>query len=132
MMIKSSLLLAPLAFALAACQSAGAPAAGAASASVAAKIDAGVALAAADLPKACQIVGEIAAIGAVYAAAASVRASSGIAKATSGAAALANSPLCQNPASADPVAASIEILNAVAAVKAATQGGVSAASASGG
>ncbi|WP_158815506.1 hypothetical protein [Methylocapsa sp. S129] len=95
---------------------------------VAAKIDAGAQLAIADLPSACQIVGQIATLASAYSASglAGGGAASTIAKTANGAAALAGSPLCQNPATADPVAASVQIIGAVAAIKAATAGGVSA------
>jgi hypothetical protein len=95
---------------------------------VAAKIDAGAQLAIADLPSACQIVGQIATLAGAYSAAglASGGAASTIAKTANGAAALAGSSLCQSPATADPIAASVQIIGAVAAVKAATSGGVTA------
>jgi hypothetical protein len=95
---------------------------------VANKIDAGAQLAAADLPSACQIVGQIALLANAYSASglASGGAASTIAKTANGVGALASSPLCQNPPAADPIAASIQIIGAVAAIKAATSGGVSA------
>ena len=97
-------------------------------AAVAGKIDAGAQLAAADLPAACQIVGQIAALAGAYAASglSGGGAAATAAKTANGAAAVAASPLCLSPATADPVAASIRILGAAAAVKAATAGGVSA------
>jgi len=93
-----------------------------------AKIDAGAQLAIADLPSACQIVGQIAALASAYSATglSGGGAASTVVKAANGASVLANSSLCQNPAAANPVAVSIQILNAVAAVKAATGGSVTA------
>ena len=95
---------------------------------VANKIDAGAQLAAADLPSACQIVGQIATLASAYAASglSSGGAATTVAKTANSAAALAGSAICQNPASADPVAASVQIIGAAAAVKAATAGSVSA------
>jgi hypothetical protein len=95
---------------------------------VANKIDAGAQLAIADLPSACQIVGQIANLASAYSASglAGGGAASTIARTANGAAALAASPLCQSPATADPVAASVQIIGAVAAVKAATAGSVTA------
>jgi hypothetical protein len=95
---------------------------------VAQKIEAGAQLAGADLPSACLIVGQIATLASAYSASGlpSGGAASTIAKTASGAAALAGSPLCQNPATADPIAASVQIIGAAAAVKAATGGGVTA------
>jgi hypothetical protein len=94
---------------------------------VAAKIDAGAQLAAADLPAACQIVGQLATLASVYSTSGlSGSGAVGLAKATNGASALAGSALCQNPAAADPLTASIQILGAAAAVKAATRNRVSA------
>jgi hypothetical protein len=95
---------------------------------VAQKIEAGAQLAAADLPSACLIVGQIATLASVYSASglSGGGAASTVAKTANGAAALAGSPLCQNPATADPIAASVQIIGAVAAVKAATGGGVTA------
>jgi hypothetical protein len=95
---------------------------------VAQKIEAGAQLAAADLPSACLIVGQIATLASAYSASGlpSGGAASTVAKTANGAAALAGSPLCQNPATADPIAASVQIIGAVAAVKAATGGGVTA------
>ena len=90
------------------------------------KIDAGAQLAIADLPSACQIVGQIATLANVYLASGLAGSAPTIAIAANGAAALAGSPLCQNPAMADPAAASIQIIGAVAAVKAATSGKVTA------
>jgi hypothetical protein len=97
-------------------------------ATIANKIDNGAQLALADLPSACQIVGQVAALASAYSASglASGGAASTIAKSANGAAALANSPLCVNPATANPIAASIQLLGAVAAIKSATSGGVSA------
>jgi hypothetical protein len=98
--------------------------------SVAAKIDAGAQLAAADLPAACQIVGGLAALGGVYSALAlSGSGAASIVRATNGASALASSPLCQSPETSNPIAASIQILGAAAAVKAATRNGVNASTA---
>ena len=95
---------------------------------VAQKIEAGAQLAGDDLPGACLIVAELATLTNVYSASglSSGGAASTIAKTAKGAAALAASPLCQNPATADPIVASIRIIAAVAAVKAATRGGVTA------
>jgi hypothetical protein len=95
---------------------------------VAQKIEAGAQLAAADLPRACLIVGQIATLASAYSSSGlpSGGAASISAKTAKGAAALARSPLCQNPTTADPIAASIQIIGAVAAVKAATRGGVTA------
>ena len=95
---------------------------------VAQKIEAGAQLAAADLPSACLIVGQIATLASAYSTSGlpSGGAASTVAKTANGAAALAGSPLCQNPATADPIAASVQIIGAVAAVKAATGGGVTA------
>jgi hypothetical protein len=95
---------------------------------VAQKIEAGAQLAAADLPSACLIVGQIATLASAYSASglSSGGAASTVARTANGAAALAGSPLCQNPASADSIAASVQIIGAVAAIKAATGGGVTA------
>jgi hypothetical protein len=95
---------------------------------VAQKIEAGLQLAGDDLPSACLIVAELATLASVYSASglSGGGAASIIDKTAKGAAALARSPLCQNPATADPIAASIRIIAAVAAVKAATRGGVTA------
>jgi hypothetical protein len=97
-------------------------------AAVANKIDNGAQLAIADLPSACQIVSEVAALASAYSASglASGGAASTIALSANGAAALAGSPLCVNPATTNPIAASIQLLGAVAAIKAATSGGVTA------
>jgi hypothetical protein len=99
--------------------------------SVAQKIEAGAQLAGEDLPGACLIVAELATLASVYSASGlpTGGAASTIARTAKGAAALAGSPLCQNPATADPIAASIRIIAAVAAIKAATHGGVTAPSA---
>ncbi len=130
-MLKSLFVVAALSgsLAMAGCQSTGGGDLAARSnlTTVAAKIDAGAQLAAADLPAACQIVGELAAIASVYSATGlSSGGGASLAKATNGASALASSALCRSPATADPVAASIRILGAAAAVKAATRNGVSA------
>lgn len=95
---------------------------------VAGKIDAGAQLVAADLPAACQIVGEIATLAGAYSASglSGGGAAATVARTANGAAALAGSPLCRSPATADPLAASVQIIGAAAAVKAATAGGVSA------
>lgn len=95
---------------------------------VANKIDAGAQLAVSDLPAACQIVGRVAALANAFSASglAGGGGATTIAKTANGAAALATSPLCQNPATADPIAASIQIIQAAAAIKAATNGGVTA------
>jgi hypothetical protein len=95
---------------------------------VADKIDANAQLAAADLPGACQLVAQIAVLANAYAASGLSGGGGGstVARTANGAAALAGSPLCQNPATADPVAASVQIIAAVAAVKAATVGGITA------
>lgn len=95
---------------------------------VAQKIEAGAQLAGDDLPSACLIVAELATLARVYSASglSTGGAASTVARTAHGAAALAGSPLCQNPATADPIAASIRIIAAVAAVKAATRGGVTA------
>jgi hypothetical protein len=97
-------------------------------AAVARKIDAGAQLAAADLPSACAIVAQIAALAGAYSASGLARGGSAttILKTANGAAALAAAPLCQSPQTADPLAATIQIIGATAAVKAATAGGVSA------
>jgi hypothetical protein len=95
---------------------------------IADKIDSGAQLLAADLPSACQIVGQIATLANAYSASglSSGGAASTVAKTANGAAALAGSSLCRSPATADPLIASVRIIGAVAAVKAATAGGVSA------
>jgi hypothetical protein len=104
------------------------PTAGGQFAAVAGKIDAGAQLVAADLPAACQIVGQIAALAGAYSASglSGGGAAATVARTANGAAALAGSPLCRSPATADPLAASVQIIGAAAAVKAATAGGVSA------
>jgi len=97
-------------------------------AAVAARIDAGAQLVAADLPAACRIVGELAALASAYSASGlpGDGAAAAVEKTAAGAAALAGSSLCRNPATADPIAASLQLIGAAAAVKAATAGGVDA------
>jgi hypothetical protein len=74
------------------------------------------------------LVSQIAALAGAYSASGLARGGSAstISKTANGAAALAGSPLCQSPETANLLAASIQIIDAVAAVKAATEGGVSA------
>jgi hypothetical protein len=125
--MKASLFAAACgALALAGC--AGVPPAAGQLAAVAGKIDAGAQLVAADLPAACQIVGQIAALAGAYSASglSGGGAAATVARTANGAAALAGSSLCRSPATADPLAASVQIIGAAAAVKAATAGGVSA------
>jgi uncharacterized protein YceK len=97
-------------------------------AAVASKIDAGAQLAAAELPTACLIVGQIATLAGAYSSSALARGGSAatISMTADVAGALADSPLCQNPDMANPIAASIQIIGAAAAIKAATAGFVSA------
>jgi hypothetical protein len=97
-------------------------------ADVAGKIDAGAQLATAELPAACLVVDQIATLASAYSSSGLTRGGSAttVLETADVASALAESALCRSPETANPIAASIQIIGAVAAVKAATAGGVSA------